>query len=1047
MGLPLVMGAIAPNPSHPLAPLVLLILCPVLGALPLVDLLTQGLTGKRLKEQGTGNLSVSAAFYHGGRWVGLGAVATEALKGMGAVVLARQLGLGSAWELWGLAAVVAGRYGRGQGAGATNVAWGYGLHDPWAGLGVAIVGGGVFGVLRSWGLGRYGRWIPLGLIPLAEGLRSPQDPFNLLAAMGLCGLMAGIYRGMPDDLQLKPEGSHPQSRGMLRFLRGESRDPRGLVTRGLVTRGLVSLDQPLDPAWAGTKAATLSQLRRWGYPVPPGWVLPGGVPERVALAQVQPTPEQPWVVRSSAGGEDGSQRSGAGQYLSLLGITNPEDLLAAIAQVRQSQGQESAQRYHRDLSHGRDRPLSPDGPMAVILQPQIPGVCSGVAFSRDPLQPGTTVLVEGAAGGAEGVVSGRVTPWQRAIDPEGNPEGNPTGLDQNPDTVARSVATLARELERRYHGIPQDMEWSQDPQGQLWILQTRPITTLTPLWTRKIAAEVIPGAIRPLTWSINQPLTCGVWGQLFALGLGDRRSAGLDFQATATLHRSHAYFNATLLGEIFQRLGLPPESLEFLTLGAKFTRPPWHRTGGNLPGLGRLAQRLWRLPWDFHQDDRRLFQPALAFLAQHPPGGSAPRDVLIRLDRILDLLPQATYYQILAPLGFALGQAVLKIPLEALDSSALPEVSSLRSLTALAHSARALLEQQGLIHQGELKGDLIPGDPLVYWDNAMDAAELPQVLGGSELPAPPEFPAPEQLPAPDRNPQTTAVIQALASFPEGLALWQQVQTCIQRYGYLSDVGTDIAIPNWQDDPTPAEQLFGQLVLYPPGQPGDRFSLPASPQAAWGRSWLQNRLDLKGQVATVYLQLLGHVRGHFLVLGEDWTRQGYLNQPEDLFFLTWPEIRQGITEGSQLPTFRQTIRDRQHQWHQDQQQPVPSLVYGFCPGVDPLPAAPQGQRLQGIGASRGQVEGTIQVIRTLRDCAALPPGTIAVVPYTDAGWAPLLAQATGLIAETGGRLSHGAIVAREYGIPAVMAIPAATQIFPNGQRVRLDGQQGWVELLP
>lgn len=86
---------------------------------------------------------------------------------------------------------------------------------------------------------------------------------------------------------------------------------------------------------------------------------------------------------------------------------------------------------------------------------------------------------------------------------------------------------------------------------------------------------------------------------------------------------------------------------------------------------------------------------------------------------------------------------------------------------------------------------------------------------------------------------------------------------------------------------------------------------------------------------------------------------------------------------------------------------------------------------------------------VRDWQNLPQinhETILVVPYTDAGWAPLLAQAGGLISEVGGRLSHGAIVAREYGIPAVMNLAQATQRLKDGQRVRLHGQSGRVELL-
>lgn len=103
-------------------------------------------------------------------------------------------------------------------------------------------------------------------------------------------------------------------------------------------------------------------------------------------------------------------------------------------------------------------------------------------------------------------------------------------------------------------------------------------------------------------------------------------------------------------------------------------------------------------------------------------------------------------------------------------------------------------------------------------------------------------------------------------------------------------------------------------------------------------------------------------------------------------------------------------------------------------------------LQGIGASGGQVEDRIKVVRNWQNLPDIDPETILVVPYTDAGWAPILVQAGALISEVGGRLSHGAIVAREYGIPAVMNLSQATQRLHDGQRVRLHGQSGRVELL-
>ena len=140
------------------------------------------------------------------------------------------------------------------------------------------------------------------------------------------------------------------------------------------------------------------------------------------------------------------------------------------------------------------------------------------------------------------------------------------------------------------------------------------ITTLLPIWTRKIAAEVIPGVIHPLTWSINLPLTCGMWGEIFTIVLGEKTS-DLDFNQMATLHYSRAYFNASFLGEIFLEMGLPPESLEFLTRGAKMSKPPLASTWENLPGLTKLLQREISLEKEFKQDYRQKFIPGLTKLA------------------------------------------------------------------------------------------------------------------------------------------------------------------------------------------------------------------------------------------------------------------------------------------------------------------------------------------------------------------------------------------------------------------------------------------------
>ncbi|MEQ8998558.1 MAG: glycerol-3-phosphate acyltransferase [Coleofasciculus sp. B1-GNL1-01] len=983
--------------------LLIFVLCPLLGGLPLISWITYLFTKRQLSQVGTGNVSVSAAFYHGGRWVGILAVLSEALKGMAAVLLARYFfPTEPAWEIIALIMLVMGRYWMGKGAGTTNVVWGFVVHDWHVALLVFLIGGIGFTIIRDRTTGRYG---VLVLFPLILALLHPHDFARIISAIALGLIIGWIYQKIPDDLDLSPDQAKSESQSVFRFFRGD--------------KAIIPLERELDPQQVGSKAATLSQLKRWGYAVPQGWVLPPGDDMDPLVKYLPVSESEPLVVRSSAIGEDAELSSAAGQYQTVLQVTNRPALKDAITQVLAS--------YHNPVAtqYRRNRDL-PDTAMAVLIQKQIPGVFSGVAFSRDPMQQQQdTVVIEGLPGDASKIVSGQVTPEQyRVFFQESKPVGEgltdnvpeqtdnstrPAPLEQQetgdnrspsveiegegdlPPALIQEVAVLARDLEDRYHGIPQDIEWTYDGQ-QLWLLQTRPITNLQPIWTRKIAAEVIPGLIRPLTWSINRPLTCGVWGEIFTIVLKER-SQGLDFNQTATLHYARAYFNATLLGDIFRRMGLPPESLEFLTRGAKFSKPPLKSTLRNLPGLLRLLGREWNLDKDFEQDYQHHFAPALRQLQEQSVSELSDAEILERVNQILSELQRATYYSILAPLSLSLRQALLKVKDEELDSSQTPEIASLRSLAQLADDTRHLL-------------------------------------------------SPKQINCDNH----ASVFTTLSEIPDAQSVLEQFDQFLAQYGYLSDVATDIAVPRWKEDPRPIRQLFAQFLCDPPPAPK-----PPKRQR-WKAEVVQARLNLKGRVTEVYSQFLADLRWSFVALEKRWLESGLLSEAGDIFFLEFAEIERLIAETDQVlrEELPRLIHYRRSQLDEHRQlASVPPLVYGNPPAVSLLmqtQSEPAQQRLVGIGASAGQVEGWVRVLSNLQSVPDIDRQTILVVPYTDSGWAPLLARAGGLIAEVGGRLSHGAIVAREYGIPAVMDIHNATQMFRNGQRVRIDGRSGIVEVL-
>ena len=967
--------------------LTVFIICPLLGGLPLIDWITYTITGRQLRKLGTGNVSVSAAFYHGGKSAGIGAVISEAAKGIIAVLLTRFFfPQGSVWEILAIIALVIGRYWMGKSAGTTNAVWGIMTHDPIAGILTWLITLVSFTIIRDRTLGKYGALV---LLVVIIGLRNPERPEYVVVTFALASLLAWIYQHIPDDLDLSSSTGDTSSNKMFRFFQGD--------------KDILTLDNKLDAAQVGQKAANLSWLKRQGYPVAEGWILRPGDDLKALVAMLEPTPRSPLVVRSSAVGEDSQTASAAGQYLSILDITSQEQLRSAILEVQTSYLDNNAREYRR---HNAQL----DESMAILIQKQIKGVYSGVAFSRDPVnQLHDTVAVEALPGKATKIVSGKFTPQRyRVAIPETDlttelhnsnlitvtQESDRDDLVDIPLEIIQSVGLIAREMEELFAGNPQDIEWTYDG-DKLWLLQVRPIATLQPIWTRRIAAEVIPGKIRPLTWSINRPLTCGVWGKVFTIVLGDR-AKDLNFEETATLHFASAYFNVTLLGKIFLRMGLPPESLEFLTRGAKFSKPPLMSTVKNLPGLWRLLKREWNLGRQFESDRDNTFTPILSAIEEQPATELSPTEIVARINTILGLLDKVTYYNILAPLSLAIRQNIFKVAETELDSSQTPEVAAVSSLAEVASETRKLLGVEKI---------------------TLDSC--------------------------------ASLFAHIAENPEGESIMKRFNLWLKQYGYLSEVATDIAIPRWQDKPGIPRQMFTRFFFDAQGAKKAQIASIKSSQSIPAKI-VQKRLNLKGAVGEIYNKLLANLRWSFLALEQQWLNDGSIERAGDIFLLKLEEIL-AIAEGDRELTSKltQLLEQREQQWSRERQLTVvPKLVYGQ-PNLSTWTTSTvldSQSRFKGIGTSVGQIEGKIAVISSLQNTAAIDRETIIVVPYTDAGWSPLLARAGGLISEVGGRLSHGAIVAREYHIPAVMDVANATQIFRDGQKVRINGQTGIVELL-
>ncbi|BAQ66366.1 glycerol-3-phosphate acyltransferase [Geminocystis sp. NIES-3709] len=951
--------------------LIILIVSPIIGVIPLIDWFTYAVSGKKLAKLGTGNISVSAAFYHGGKLAGILAVLSEAGKGIAVVLLTRIFfPLSSTWEIIAITALIIGRFWGGKGAGATNVTWGIIAHNPLAALLIAVLGGVNFTIWREKQSGRIGVLVLMVVVLSAQRV---DDITYILMTIVLASLLIWIYQHIADDLELNLNQVNRESAKMFRFFRGD--------------QGILSLNDGLNPRKVGTKAGNLAQLKAWGYDVPEGWVVKPG-DDILKLCQfLQPSFSNPLVVRSSGLDEDSLTASAAGIYESFLNLTDIDSLQQAIIDCFSS--------YHTSIAidYRQSRGKKAQG-IAVIVQKQIQGLYSGVVFSRDPVnQLEDSVCIEALAGLATQVVSGEITPEEYRVN---FPDETLQGKGNTPPEVLMTVAKIAREIESLSQGVPQDIEWTYDG-DKIWLLQTRPITTLQPLWTRKIASEVIPGVISPLTWSINQPLTCGVWGDIFTIVLG-KRANNLDFTHTATLHYHRAYFNATLLGEIFKRMGLPPESLEFLTRGSKFTKPSLFSTLINLPGLLRLLQQELKLEDQFNHDLDRYFNPLLDELMEINPQNLSDKDLLRRIDDILECLKKATYYSIFAPLSYSLRQTLFKVLPEELDYRNIPEIASLNELKKIAIDARKLLPK-----------------------NELERIDLNNYA---------------------------AFFAYLTETGEGESILQNLEQCLEKYSYLSEIATDIAVPRWRENSKEMKKIFTKFV-------GESFTESSiskyeKKEDKISVNIVQKRLELKGKVSVVYSQLLAYLRYSFLALEKRWIEEKILDIEGDIFFLKLEEIIDYIQQKNSQINIVELTQQRKFQWEESKKiTTIPYLIYGKAPQIDLIykyTPILSNSCLQGIGASAGIIEGKIKIVLSLTDAQNINHETIIVVPYTDSGWSMILAQAGGIIAEVGGKLSHGAIIAREYGIPAVMDINHATEILQDGQLVRLNGVKGTVEIL-
>jgi pyruvate,water dikinase len=768
--------------------------------------------------------------------------------------------------------------------------------------------------------------------------------------------------------------------------------------------------------------------------------VPAIVKDSVLSAWQEFGEERRFAVRSSATVEDAAERSFAGQFESILNVRGADALLAAIKTCWLSLFSERALVYLAKQRLPVDKVK-----MAVLVQEMVEADHAGVVFTADPLTGATDrFVVECVSGLGEGLVQGTVQPEQLVVEKRtGRVLVSPAKKLLSSATLD-NLCDLARQTERLF-GSPQDIEWAQRD-GAVFLLQSRPITTKAPartwedrqVWTNLNTGEVVPDVMTTITWSMMQSLL-GVVGYAF-------RPAGADLKRApiAGLVAGRLYFNAnTVLAAVKPFSFLLKGTPDFLqTLGGvsleAYRRGPLAIPPEDLPDLGfRWPKYILSWPHIFydlitHSSRRR----GCAWLARF----KKQTDELDRLDLEAMSTPELTR------LCVRLIREVFK------KTDVFYLLTQGAALPVFQKACRDWLGEPGLALRlfAALGNMPVAEAGLALWR----LAALAHADGDTETAVSSENNWSElraKLCRTEHGRKFLAAWDAFMSehghhcrgeFELSNARWSETPDYILGLvrGYLRSLGQSDPLENQRRLAEERERLTVQCRA--------RLKNPI-------KRWIFSHSLRRTQELAVYREQLKNlgirrfafVRRVLLVLGQRLHEQGSLSCRDDIFFLEVSEL-EPVATGSASFDWRKRIASHRREYETNLKLNPPRVVNGrFDPNAPAWSAANADVKfLTGIPVSPGIVTGPARVILRADEHEQVLSGEILIAPFTDPAWSPYFITAAGMVVEQGGILSHGSIVAREYGLPAVTNVGSATRVIRTGDLVQVDGNSGRVTIV-
>lgn len=781
------------------------------------------------------------------------------------------------------------------------------------------------------------------------------------------------------------------------------------------------------------------------------------------------------AVRSSATAEDLPDMSFAGQQDTYLNVVGDDALLEAVVGCWSSLWTARAIGYRsrNDIDHR-------DVALAAVVQKMVPSEASGVLFTANPLTGRRDeTVIDATLGLGEALVAGQVEPdhyvvhrngqrpdrstiekelGAKAIAIEGDAGGGTVTrqLDARerqalPDDAIVELAHLGRQVTDILDG-PQDIEWAW-ADDTLHLLQSRPITSLYPLPDRLPAEPpralmsfgAAQGMLDPIT-PLGRDVIYGL-ATLIIRNMGyavSRDSQRLFYSAGERIFVNVTGAIRSRLGRrVLQRFLILAEpsvgrTLETLRVERRFsptdTGPPISSNTLRriIPFVAPILRELLRTLWSPDASRRRLQNQIKSLIGVFRAKRTTVQTLADCLDFLDDLVAS---FPVLGP------QLLARVA---------AGILSLGLVQRLTGDADALVLTRGLPHNVTTEMDL------VLWETAQAIREDPAAAAYVA----------------ETDAATLADEYLAGTLP--VSAQTAVSAFLDRYGMRGVAEIDIGRPRWRDDPTPVIQtLRSYLQIDDPEQAPDAVFARGAKAAEAGidqlaeaardmrggplRAWFVRKLayrvravaGLRESPKFFIVRLLGLAREELLDSAHGLAADGILSAPDDIFFLRLDELRVLAAGGTEAADWQGLVAERRRRYERERQRrQIPRVLLSdgrsFYEGVTDADSDSDSV-ITGSPVSPGTVEGTVRVVLDPHG-AELEPGEILVCPATDPGWTPLFLAAGGLVMEVGGLMTHGSVVAREYGIPAVVGVQNATERLKTGQRVRVDGSTGRIDLL-